>query len=620
MERCGDAAGRVHAARRTSPRGSLSRRFAAPLHGLRFAFRNIDLIQRRPASEHGEKEWIMNLSRRSPVSGVARITIAASARGLALASIASGAFAQFVDTNPGMATSAFGCVVPGDYNHDGAVDVLVIGSGSHDIAFSTIYRNVGGVFSDSGIPLLGLAPQSASAAQSAAWGDFDGDGDLDLAMTGLTTAGVPTTVVYRNDGGVFTLVPGSFLGVFGGTVTWADYDGDGDLDLLVTGVTGSSAGSPAATRLYRNDGGVFTSVPHPFPNVYLGPVAWGDYDGDGRIDVLICGADSAGGLSATLWHNTRGGTFVDAGARLPGLDLGFAKWGDYDGDGDLDLLFGGNSNAGFITRIYRNDGGTLTDIGANLLPVIWSAAAWGDYDHDGDLDAMIIGYDPVAQVSRSILYRNDGGTFVDSGDVFHNVYLGSVSWIDYDNDGDLDLLLSGNEVGADILRLYRNDATSGTSFCFGDGSLATACPCGNFGANGNGCASSQVPAGAHLQALGSTSPDHMLLTATHMLPSASSVFLQGNAVSTSGVPFGDGVRCASGQLLRLGVKTAAMGMAQYPGANDLSITARSAALGARITPGSSRTYQTYYRDPNPTFCPAPQGNTWNITNAVTIVW
>jgi hypothetical protein len=105
-----------------------------------------------------------------------------------------------------------------------------------------------------------------------------------------------------------------------------------------------------------------------------------------------------------------------------------------------------------------------------------------------------------------------------------------------------------------------------------------------------------------------------------MLPNASSVFLQGNAISTSGVLFGDGVRCASGQLLRLGVKTASMGVAHYPGANDLSITARSAALGARIAPGSSRTYQTYYRDPNPTFCPAPQGNTWNITNAVTIVW
>jgi hypothetical protein len=561
----------------------------------------------------------MNTYRRHEPFQPTHVTLVATLHAIALTTIAGGAFAQFTDTNPGMATSAFGCVVPGDYDHDGNVDVLVMGSGSHDIAFTTIYRNLGNVFRDSGIPLLGLAPQSSSPAQSAAWGDFDGDGDLDLALTGLTTAGVPTTVVYRNDGGTFTLVPGSFLGVFGGTVTWADYDGDGDLDLLVTGTTGTTAGSPVVTRLYRNDAGVFTSVPHPFQNAYLGPVAWGDYDGDGKLDVLICGADSTGALTAIVWHN-QGGTFVDAGFNLPGIDLGYAKWGDYDGDGDLDLLFGGNSNAGFIARIYRNDAGRLTDIHAPLLPVLWAAAAWGDYDHDGDLDAMIIGYDPVAQVSRSILYRNDGGSFVDSGDAFHNVFLGCVSWLDSDNDGDLDLLLSGNEAGADILRLYRNDSSTGRASCFGDGSLATACPCGNFGAVGSGCASSQVPSGAVLQAVGTTNPDHLLLTAMHMLPSASSVFLQGDAVISAGVVFGDGVRCTGGQLLRLGVKTASMGIAHYPGANDLSITARSAAMGAPITPGTSRWYQTYYRDPNPTFCPAPPGNTWNVTNAVQIVW
>ncbi len=372
--------------------------------------------------------------------------------------LATGAFAQFTDTNPGMATSAFECVVAGDYDQDGSVDVIVMGSGSHDIAFTTLYRNVGGAFVDSGIPLVGLSPSAASATQCAAWGDFDGDGDLDLAMTGLTTGGVPTTIVYRNDGSTFTPVAGNFLGVFAGTVSWADYDGDGDLDLLVTGITAATAGAPAVTRLYRNDAGTFTSVAHPFQNAYLGPVAWGDYDGDGRIDVLICGADSGGAVSATLWRNL-GGTFVDAGANLPGLDLGFAKWGDFDGDGDLDLLFGGNSNSGFISRIYRNDAGTLTDIGANLVPVIWSSAAWGDYDNDGDLDAMVIGYDPVAQAARSTLYRNVGGNFTDSGFAFHNVYLGCVSWLDSDKDGDLDLLLSGNEVGSDILRLYRNDST-----------------------------------------------------------------------------------------------------------------------------------------------------------------
>ena len=539
--------------------------------------------------------------------------------GLVLTLLSNRASAQFTDTNPHMSASNFGCVLPGDYDHDGNVDVLVMGKGSHDIAFTTLYRNVGGVFTDSGAVLLGLWPASASAAQSGAWGDYDGDGDLDLALTGLTTAGVPTTIVYRNDSGVFNPVAGSFLGVFAGAVTWADYDGDGDLDLLVTGITSATVGAPAATRLYRNDAGVFTSVAHPFQDVYLGPVAWADYDHDGHLDVLVCGADSSGGLSSILWR-IQGGTFVDAGANLPGLDLGEARWADYDGDGNLDLLLGGNSNAGYLTRIYHNAAGTLTDIQAGLLPLIWSAAAWGDYDHDGDLDAMVVGYDPVAGASRSILYRNDSGSFVDSGLAFHNVFLGAVDWLDADNDGDQDLLLSGNESGSDILRLYRNDLAQGTALCFGDGTQSAACPCGNSGLAGHGCANSQVPAGALLMALGATNPDTLSLHASQMLPNASSIFLQGDGVLTNAAVFGDGLRCAAGQLLRLGLKGAVGGTSQYPGPGDLSIRAKAAALGAPIPAGATRTYQTYYRDPNANFCPAPQGNTWNITNAVQVVW
>jgi hypothetical protein len=358
----------------------------------------------------------------------------------------------FTEVDPGLPKSANPCVIWGDYDSDGDLDLLVAGVGKQDVAFTTIYKNTGGVFSNSGISLLGLSRATA------AWGDFDNDGDLDLAMTGLTTAGVATTRVYRNDGGVFTPIASNLTGFFAGSITWADYDGDGDLDLLVTGVTSSTPGAAALTSLYRNDGGVFTSVPHPFPNCYLGPVAWGDYDNDGQLDVVITGTTSTGALVANLWHNQSDGTFTDSGMNLPAVDLGFAAWGDYDNDGNLDLLYGGNSNEGWITRIYHNTGGALSNLNAELLGLIWSSAAWGDFDNDGDLDFMIIGYDPVAQVKRSILYRNDAGVFVDSGATFHNVFLGTVSWADYDNDGNLDLLLAGNETGIDILSIYRNNS------------------------------------------------------------------------------------------------------------------------------------------------------------------
>lgn len=357
---------------------------------------------------------------------------------------------QFTEVDPHVSKPPQPCVVWGDYDGDGDLDMLVAGLGSHDIPFTTIYKNTGGTFTDSGIVLMGLSRATA------AWGDFDGDGDLDLAITGLNVSGIPTTKIYRNDGGTFTAIAGNFTGVFAGTVTWADYDGDGDLDLLVTGTATAGATATPVTRLYRNDGGAFTSVAHPFPNCYLGAVAWGDYNNDGKPDVVITGISDTGALIAAIWRND-GGTFTDIGANLPGMDLGFVAWGDYDSDGDLDLVFGGNSNDGFITRLYRNDGGTFTDANAGLLALLWSSGAWGDYDNDGDLDLMIAGYDPVAQVHRSILYRNDGGIFVDSGATFHNVFLGTVSWADYDNDGDLDLLVAGNENGSDIVSIYRNN-------------------------------------------------------------------------------------------------------------------------------------------------------------------
>jgi hypothetical protein len=525
----------------------------------------------------------------------------------AVLALAAGAAAQFTQTNPGMTKSAFPCVVPADYDGDGDVDVLDAGSGSHDVAFTTLYRNDGGTFVDSGIALLGLSRASAG------WGDFDGDGDLDLAMTGLTTSQVPTTRVYRNDGATFTTLPGSFLGVLAGGVAWGDFDGDGDLDLVVTGVTGLGPTSPGATRVYRNDNGVFTSVAHPFQDVYLGPVKWVDFDGDGDQDLMLCGTQNTGGLSATLWKNQGGGVFVDAGLGLPGLDLGYAEFGDWDGDGDLDLVFGGNTLAGTIARLYRNDNGAFVDLNAGILPVLWSSAALGDYDQDGDLDAMIVGYDPVAQVNRSILWRNDTGVPADSGVVFHQVFLGGVSWIDSDVDGDLDLLLFGNESGGDQLLLYRNNVSPGVPFCAGDGS-AGACPCGNVGDTQHGCANSVVGAGGHLIATGtaSVSADSLVLVGQDM-PNASVLYFQGTAQvgNGNGAVFGDGLRCAGGTVSRLAPKLNVAHGSRYPVAGDVPISIK----GSVPASGGVRTYQAWYRNVG-----GPCGSGWNLTNGVQVTW
>ena len=160
----------------------------------------------------------------------------------------------------------------------------------------------------------------------------------------------------------------------------------------------------------------------------------------------------------------------------------------------------------------------------------------------------------------------------------------------------------------------------GFPFCFGNGSGPVACPCGNFGTTGRGCANSQNAAGAELTAAGTITPDTLVLTSSGELPSANSILLQGNTDLLAPVLFGDGLRCVGGNLKRLYVRNASSGVVVFPPSGGLSISAQSAALGDPITTGSTRSYQVYYRDPSATFCPSPSGNTWNVSNAVRVLW
>jgi hypothetical protein len=157
-------------------------------------------------------------------------------------------------------------------------------------------------------------------------------------------------------------------------------------------------------------------------------------------------------------------------------------------------------------------------------------------------------------------------------------------------------------------------------FCPGDASAAD-CPCYNSGAAGRGCENSAATGGALLSALGSAAPanDTLVLTSAGELPSALSVFLQGDAAIGASA-FGDGLRCAGGVLKRLYVHNASTGSVSAPQSGDVSISARSAQLGDAFAPGSTRYYQTYYRDPVATFCPSPQGNSWNISSGLVVVW
>jgi hypothetical protein len=185
----------------------------------------------------------------------------------------------------------------------------------------------------------------------------------------------------------------------------------------------------------------------------------------------------------------------------------------------------------------------------------------------------------------------------------------------------------GNPRGSFHLELY-SDVTCGvvapgTAYCFGDGSTATACPCGNFGAPGAGCNNSAGNGGASLSASGnaSLSGDTLKFTQINELGSSLSIFLQGTLNIPNGVVFGDGVRCVGGALKRLYVRAASGGTVSAPNVGtDPSVSSISATLGDTITSGSTRFYGVYYRDASATFCPNPPGNTWNIGNSYSVVW
>jgi hypothetical protein len=161
-------------------------------------------------------------------------------------------------------------------------------------------------------------------------------------------------------------------------------------------------------------------------------------------------------------------------------------------------------------------------------------------------------------------------------------------------------------------------AGGGTPFCFGDGTGA-ACPCTNNGSAGHGCENSSTTGGAQLRAYGTTSPDTISLSATGEKPAALSVFFQGT-LSEAAAHYGDGLRCVGGTFKRLYSKNASGGQVQAPQPGEPSITMRSAALGDPIPSGSTRYYFIAYRDPSPGFCSDPPGGTFNVTNAMSIVW
>jgi hypothetical protein len=158
------------------------------------------------------------------------------------------------------------------------------------------------------------------------------------------------------------------------------------------------------------------------------------------------------------------------------------------------------------------------------------------------------------------------------------------------------------------------------SFCPGDGSIVS-CPCGNDGATDHGCENSAQTGGARLSWTGSSSlsADDLVLTSSGERARSFSILLQGDQ-EIPPATFGDGLRCAGGNLRPLFVRAAIGGAITFPRPGDPPISARSAALGDPIPPNATRAYQVYYRDAAPGFCPDPPGGMFNVSNGLRAIW
>jgi len=363
----------------------------------------------------------------------------------------------------------------GDYDNDGDMDMFICGNINkeydNDTRATEIYTNNNGIFTRLDLELKGVDQCDAE------WGDYDNDGDLDFIFAGRHDAAFydeTTTLIYENlGGGSFGRVDAGITSIRTGVVTWGDCDNDGDLDILVSGCHGSDN---QVTEIYINKGmNRFEPLETELPGFRYNDGAWGDYDNDGDLDFILSGDAQVSGWVTKIYENHGNYAFSPIASNFPGLKDGAVEWGDYDHDGDLDLVLSGrvnwdqieemfpdverNTSPMFfdqgITIIYKNQGGDRFEPLPITLPrVLYSSVQWGDYDVDGDLDLLLTGELYGSGVTK--IFRNEGNDlFVDSDIILPGVHRGCARWVDWNGDGTLDLVMFGN--GVENVGSYRNN-------------------------------------------------------------------------------------------------------------------------------------------------------------------
>lgn len=315
-----------------------------------------------------------------------------------------------------------------DLDNDNDLDLLMAGSDGSAM-LTVVYENVAGTLSERSTSLPALSGFASA--------DYDNDGDTDLVGFNTST---PFTKVYRNDGN-FMFSESTSLGTFSpSSAGWLDVDNDEDVDFIVVG-------NMPTPRLFENTGTGFTEIlTANLPNCADCNADVADINGDGRFDIIFTGARTA------LYLNTGFKAFrLDVNAEFKQPLRGDVACGDFDADGDFDILLTGLLNGAAYTAIYENRNNHFAErTNLGLTPVVTnssSALLWFDINNDGKVDVFLSGrtdwtnlYSGTARV-----FKNNGGSFSDIKDAYLAIdgYMGSYDAGDFDNDGDMDLGYQG---------------------------------------------------------------------------------------------------------------------------------------------------------------------------------
>ncbi len=365
-------------------------------------------------------------------------------------------------------------------------------------------------------------------------------------------------------------------------------------EIIAVGQDFGVAGFEQTIWRTTNGGGMWTKVVEgvankPFQDVWL-------VDPAADTTFVATYTDFTGGNAGGLMRSTNGGVaWSPVTNGVPPQFQGYSLSGSSITPG---TLYAGNGvfSGGF--GVYKS-----VDSGAS-----WTSTGWAGGAREVLTDAsdpLVLYITPVSGTPRVMASTDGGATF--------NAYDTGLAGAGFARDlqRSATALLLATSTGT-----YASNLTTGSGFCFGDGS-GTACPCGNNSpvGSGAGCLNS-FGQGAVLTATGTASvaSDSVVLVASGMPASTSALFFQGTSQQGggTGAVFGDGLRCASGTIVRLKTKTVTNGAAAYPQAGDPSVSVR----GQLPAGGGTRHYQTWYRNAA-VFCTP---STFNLTNGLTISW